>query len=218
LAESPRIVIVFARVPVLGSVKTRLATAIGEAAALKAYRALGARTLDAVRRSTASAVTVAHTPSDRESERAVRAWLGDGVSFEGQAQGDLGARMHAAIASCLARYAVPARVVVVGTDCPWLTGSHLDLAFAALGSNDIVLGPATDGGYYLIGMCAAHGEVFSDIPWSSPHTLTATLERARDAKLTVQLLEPLRDVDDAADWDAWEAEEADSRSDRTISA
>ena len=79
-------------------------------------------------------------------------------------------------------------------------------AFVTLHTADVVIGPATDGGYYLIGMSRAHDVLFADVPWSSPLTLGVTLDRAQAAGLRVALLQPLSDVDTADDWYAWKRE------------
>lgn len=192
-----------ARVPTLGMVKTRLAATLGAEAALAAYRALGAQTLATVRRSTASSIAVAYTPAGSGAAEELRAWLGHDIRSVPQRDGDLGDRMSAAVGDALARLGGRAHVLIVGTDCPWLTEHHIDHAFEALVGHDVVLGPSLDGGYYLIGMGQHHRAVFADVPWSSAHTRRVTLERIRDAGLSVHLLSVLRDVDEAADWDAW---------------
>jgi rSAM/selenodomain-associated transferase 1 len=128
-------------------------------------------------------------------------WLGGDLSYEPQLESDLGARMHAAIAARVAAGA--RRVVVIGTDCPGVTGAGVRSAFAALDDADVVLGPATDGGYYLIGMREPQAALFRDVPWSTHRTLAVTLERARAARLCVALLDTLRDIDTADDWRAY---------------
>lgn len=196
-----RALVVLARAPELGRVKTRLAREIGEAAALQAYRELGTAVLGAVGRLGDCDLVVAYTPADRKGP--VRAWLGPAPGYEPQREGDLGARMLGAIASRFAAGA--AKVLVIGTDCPDLDPELLEAAFAQLDRSDAVLGPAADGGYYLVGMKRPIPEVFQGIPWSTPATLSATLARAAAAGISVALLEERRDIDTAADWRAWRA-------------
>lgn len=196
-----RALVVLARAPELGRVKTRLAREIGEAAALEAYRALGTAVLGAVGRLGDCDLTVAFTPADREGP--VRAWLGPAPRYEPQLEGDLGARMLSAIAGRFAAGA--ATVLLIGTDCPDLDPELLETAFARLDRADAVLGPAADGGYYLVGMKRPIPELFEGIPWSSPATLSATLARAGAAGVSVALLDERRDIDTAADWRAWRA-------------
>lgn len=195
-----RALVVFARVPALGRVKTRLAASIGEAGALVAYRELAERTLAAVASLPDCTRLVAFTPD--EGEREMRGWLGDGLRYEAQTHGDLGRRMHAAISRRLAEGAE--RVAIIGTDCPEVTADDVERAFAALDDVDLVLGPATDGGYWLIAMRKALEAPFDRIPWSSPDTLTETLRRAHESMLRVTLLSRKSDVDTVADWRAWQ--------------
>jgi uncharacterized protein len=196
-----RALVVMARVPQLGRVKTRLAREIGEAAALEAYRELGSAVLGAVGRLGDCALVVAYTPPDGEGP--VRAWLGPAPGYEPQRGGDLGARMLGAIAG---RFAAGAsKVLVIGTDCPDLDPDLLEGAFARLDRADAVIGPAADGGYYLVGMKHPIAEIFQGIPWSTPATLSATLARAAAAGVSVVLLDERRDIDTAADWRAWRA-------------
>ena len=191
--------VIFARVPELGRVKTRLAAGIGDAAALSAYRMLAERVFAAVRGGGAYSTTVAFTPDD--GERAMREWIGPDLGLRPQGAGDLGDRMAAAIGGALDAGAE--RVVVIGTDCPDISAASVEEAFALLGTADVVIGPATDGGYYLIGMSRSHSVLFERVPWSAADTLRVTLERARAHGISVALLEERADIDTADDWRAW---------------
>lgn len=196
-----RALVVFARVPTLGQVKTRLAASIGPEAALAAYRELAEHTLATVAPLPDCTRVVAFTPAD--GAPAMRAWLGDVAEYEAQVEGDLGRRM---LAAATHRFDAGAeRVAIVGTDCPTLTGADVERAWAALDKADLVLGPAMDGGYWLIALRAPHAAPFRDVPWSSPDTLTDTLERAREAGLKVALLDRKADVDTVVDWRAWKS-------------
>lgn len=196
-----RAVVVFARAPEAGRVKTRLAAAVGNADALAVYRRLGEQIVGAVSGSADHRTVVAFTP--RGSEAAMRGWLGDVVELEPQAEGDLGERMLAAVA---ARHAAGAtRILVVGTDCPAVDATRIAAGFAALDEAEVVLGPALDGGYYLIGVRAPEPALFAGMPWSSPEILARTLDRARAAGLSVRLLPEARDIDTLADLEAWYA-------------
>lgn len=190
-----REVLVFARAPVPGRVKTRLAADVGDDEAARIYRRLGRDTVDAVRDGPWS-VTVHVEPPDAEAIDSVRAWLGPRVRYRGQVAGDLGDRMASAIEDALARVEA---VCVVGTDLPHLDASMVRGAFEALENHDVVLGPATDGGYYLIGMTDPHPELFREIPWSTEDVLAHTVQRAADRELRVAKLEPRTDVDTVAD-------------------
>lgn len=191
--------VVFARAPALGEVKTRLAAEVGDATALAIYRRLAEQVLSAVQANGRYSITVAFAPGS--ARRAMREWLGTSVALRPQTSGDLGTRMAGAIADAIAAGAE--RVVVIGTDCPQVTAAVVMEAFGRLDAADVVLGPAADGGYYLIGMARLHSLLFDDVPWSSPDTLRITLESARRAGLSVALLEERRDIDTAEDWRAW---------------
>jgi rSAM/selenodomain-associated transferase 2 len=93
--------------------------------------------------------------------------------------------------------------VIVGTDCPGLSSAVAEDALGRLSENDLVLGPAADGGYYLIGLRREVPQLFSDIPWGTGEVLEATLQKARELKMSVSLLQTLRDVDLPEDLDVW---------------
>ena len=190
--------VVFARAPELGRVKSRLAADLGPARALAIYRELTERVIDAVRES-ADRVVVAYTPAD--AEPVMRGWLGDTLAYVPQCDGDLGERMERTLASSLMDGAE--RVVIIGTDCPTISAGTVAAAFAALDDADVVFGPALDGGYYLVGARDVHPALFRAVPWSSARTLQESLGRAHESGLRVALLPPMQDIDTAADWHAY---------------
>jgi hypothetical protein len=121
-------------------------------------------------------------------------WLGDEhVDCREQAPGDLGDRLKDAIEEAFANGA--GRVLVIGTDCPSIDAAIYEKAIAILAENDLVLGPALDGGYYLIGMNRLVHSLFQNIPWGTETVMEATQEAARAASLSVGLCPPLPDVD-----------------------
>jgi rSAM/selenodomain-associated transferase 1 len=185
------------RAPQPGRVKTRLAAAIGDQAALRVYTRLAEHTLAEVRALAADgiAVRVHYAPAD--AGEAVRTWLGDGPLYLPQAEGDLGARMRDAFARAFAAGAE--RVVIVGSDLPELSASLLRRAFELLDSHPAVVGPARDGGYYLLGLRGTIEGIFAGIEWSTSSVLRATLERLRAAGAEPAILEVLSDVDTVAD-------------------
>lgn len=211
-AAAARRIVVFARAPVLGRVKTRLAADLGEAAALDIYRWLGRHAVSAASAVPGAHVVVQHTPADGAAS--IREWLGDALGARGtlrpQADGDLGARMAGAIAEGLEVGAEA--VVVIGTDCPTIDAAVIERAFALLDDADVVLGPALDGGYYLVAVRAAQPALFHKIPWSTDVTLARTVEAARAAGLRLRLLDPRADVDSGADWKRWQNESTGDRS------
>ena len=118
-----------------------------------------------------------------------------------QCEGDLGARMSNAFSNDLKK---SSKVVLIGSDCPLMKTSIIEAAFEALDQNDLVLGPAEDGGYYLIGMKQEH-ELFLAMPWSSETVLEETLSRAQKLHLKVSQLEMLRDLDTIDDYHFYES-------------
>ena len=190
-------VLVFVRAPEAGRVKTRLAAAIGPEAALRVYRRLAEHALAQARALGPDVeVRVHFTPAD--AGEAVRAWLGEGVSYRPQLDSaDLGERMRAAFAKAFGDGA--RRVVIIGSDLPGLSADLLRRAFALLDGHRIVLGPARDGGYWLLAMREMVGPVFHDVPWSTGRVLARTLEILDGMGIAPALLEELADVDEAED-------------------
>ncbi|MDB4951066.1 MAG: hypothetical protein JWM27_3715 [Gemmatimonadetes bacterium] len=199
--------LVFVRAPVRGAVKTRLAAAIGPDAALRVYRRLAEHAVAAaLPLAPAARVHVHYTPHDARD--AVAAWLGADAEYHPQAGGDLGDRLRAAFEHAFAAGA--GRVVVIGSDLPDLTADHLRRAFRLLVDAPAVLGPARDGGYWLLGLRRPVPEVFDGIPWSTGEVFARTAERLHAAGMEPALLDELADVDEAADlppgWRAWSAD------------
>ncbi|MSU50577.1 MAG: DUF2064 domain-containing protein [Opitutus sp.] len=194
-----------------GAVKTRLIPALGERRACELHRALVRHTLaDVARFAAQHDVVVEARVAGAPDEAASRAWLGGGITICAQGDGDLGQRMERATHAAFADGAV--NVVVIGGDCPQLTAEHLAAAFAALVRSDVVLGPAADGGYYLIGLRAPQSTLFQGISWGGSEVLAQTLAAARSISAGVEQLAVLRDVDVPDDLAVW-AETASARAD-----
>jgi rSAM/selenodomain-associated transferase 1 len=188
-------VLVFVRAPELGQVKTRLAASIGPEAALRVYRRLAEHAVAAARGLSEADIRVHHTPAN--AEPAIHAWLGDGLTLLPQAEGDLGARMRDAYDRAFSDGC--GRVVIIGSDLPEMSTELLRRAFAALDDAEAVIGPARDGGYYLLGLTRPVNGVFDGIAWSTPEVFTATMDRLRAAGMEPAVLETLADVDEADD-------------------
>ena len=183
--------VIFAREPVPGKVKTRLAAGVGVEAAAEIYRSLLDHTVET---SLASGVEV-FVSLAREPDRE---WVdGLGLPFEVQGGGDLGERM----VECFARRFSNdgGRTVIIGSDNARLRPDHIRSAFAALEDHPVVLGPAEDGGYWLVGQRRPGVDLFSDIPWSAPNTLDATRDRLKALKTPWRELETLPDIDTEED-------------------
>ncbi len=192
-----RSLLVFAKAPLPGKVKTRLARAMGDEKAAELYRRMGTAIIEAVRGGDFE-TSVLYAPAEALPD--IRAWLGDSSRLIPQANGDLGQRMNTAITEALE---TSRRVCLIGTDSPDLDAARVSEAFETLGEADVVLGPARDGGYYLIALSEPHPELFEGIPWSTDRVLEETLTQASAAGLAVRLLETLADVDEPADVPAW---------------
>jgi len=186
-------VVVFARPPVPGRVKTRLAQDLGPEAATAVYRALLDHTLEQARVSGLAVALALTEPLEPGSS-----WVPPaGVTVVLQAPGDLGTRMRRAFTE---RFLLgSAAVLLVGSDLPELSPTRLQEAAAALGRAPVVLGPAADGGYWLVGQRAPGVDLFAGVPWSSPRTLAATRARLRALGVVHQELATLRDLDTQAD-------------------
>ena len=187
--------IVFVKNPIPGSVKTRLQTRYAPEQVAALYAAFvrdvleWAESIDIERR------VIAFDPPDAEFE--VRALFGGGVKaqwqYVPQVQDDLGARMREALVQQLDAGA--SAVVLIGTDIPSLPAHHITQAFDLLRTKDVVLGPSTDGGYYLVGVSRSTLEIFEDVEWSTPSVLSQTIDRVQRAGRTLGLVPPWFDVD-----------------------
>lgn len=186
--------LMFVKAPRPGTVKTRLATALGNQAACAAYRELVAELLDQLRG--LAGVELRFAPDDARAE--IEPWLQPGWTAVPQGGGALTARLTRAFDASFGAGAK--RVIAIGSDCPHVTRADVEAAWQALRTKDVVLGPATDGGYWLIGLGRSMPEIFRDIPWSTSKVFTETLRRAETLHCSVRLLHELSDVDTPADW------------------
>jgi rSAM/selenodomain-associated transferase 1 len=192
---------IFARTPEIGRVKRRLAVDIGDEAALAAHVHLVERTLDeCLSPDWVSELWLADSLDDVQA----RCW-GDEYSVPLRAQqgADLGERMHHALTVSLAE---AEKAVLIGCDCPEIDRNYVQQSFEALSASDVVIGPAADGGYGLIGLNASCGVLFENVTWGSASVLSETLSRAADEGLKIHLLDGIYDVDTVADWRRYETE------------
>ena len=193
--------IVFARWPEPGKVKTRLLPALTAEAAAALHRRLLMRTWR-----TAIQFTTAHG-AELElrhaggTEADWQHWLGGDFRLRPQAEGDLGARMAGALADASAEGS--RATVIIGSDCPQLTPTALAQAFGALAASEVVLGPAEDGGYYLIGLTHPRPNLFAGIKWGTDRVLAQTLEAVSRDGITSAQLDTLADIDRPDDLAGW---------------
>ncbi|MBI2422142.1 MAG: TIGR04283 family arsenosugar biosynthesis glycosyltransferase [Candidatus Hydrogenedentes bacterium] len=206
-----RRLVLFSRWPEAGATKTRLIPALGAEGAAQLQRAMTAHILSAAAPADGrTSVEIRFTGCDRG---VMRDWLGAEYDYADQGTGDLGARMARAFAENFDLGCD--KVVIIGADCPALTSMRSAEAFNALSSADLVLGPALDGGYYLIGMridaavCAK--ALLANVDWGSACVLQQTLDNAAAAGLSCAQLEAAADIDLPEDLPAWEEARARQR-------
>lgn len=183
-------VIVFLRKRELGKVKTRLAATVGPKRALTIYHHLVKYTLAVLDQVNATKILYFYPEIEPYPDH-------PDYHCHLQKGRELGARLINAVDDCHLFYQ---KIVVVGTDCPYLEKKDLELAFKMLDKDDIVIGPSLDGGYYLIGLNKPHPHLFRNIDWSTDRVFGQTLKAAKTKKLTVGLLRVLSDVDYEKDW------------------
>ena len=188
------VVMLFAKAPRAGTVKTRLAADVGEERAVDLYRAMVERQLREV--PAGWQVEIHFDPVDAEDD--MRAWLGSAHHYRPQADGDLGRRLKKAFGAAFSRGATT--VIAIGGDCPELDQETFHEAVTRLARAELVLGPATDGGYYLLALRRPAPELFDNIPWSSNQVASMTLARAKILGLSRELLTPKDDIDDIASY------------------
>lgn len=188
---NPVRLVLFTRYPVPGTAKTRLIPTLGPDGAALVHKKLTERTVEILRQTGAS-VEIHYSGGD---DQTLTAWLGDDLSYVPQPTGDLTARLLAAIH--------PGPVIFLGSDTPDLTVDHVVAAQRALQRSEVVIGPADDGGYYLIGLQKPHSFLFEDMRWSTEHVMPDTLARLQQRGMRYEILEILHDCDRPEDLDRW---------------
>ena len=198
--------IIFTRYPEAGTTKTRMIPELGAegAAELQCQMTEHIRSrVDELRELHQLTVEVRY---EGGSEKLMTKWLGPGFSYCHQGRGDIGRRMGRALKDAFGQGCET--VVIIGSDIPDITTNIMQKAFAALNQNDLVLGPAADGGYYLIGVHRKtfrhwNPQIFSEISWGTEKVLPQTLHIAQKLGLHYDLLDTLRDVDRPEDLSVW---------------
>ncbi|MBN1278403.1 MAG: TIGR04282 family arsenosugar biosynthesis glycosyltransferase [Chlorobiaceae bacterium] len=186
--SSCRLLAVLTRNPVSGKVKTRLAAAIGNDAALMVYETLREYTAEVTNACNAGKAIFYSDEIPKKD-----AFLHNGTLTFMQVGEDFGARMHHTFAT---GFSLGFRqVVLIGTDCPDINAGIIDRAFSVLENNDAVLGPAKDGGFYLIGLTQDLPKLFADRTWSHEHVLQETIDILNAQRIAFELLPELQDID-----------------------
>ena len=184
--------IIFVRKPELGKVKTRLAASIGDEKALEVYKELLLHTKNITQNIAADKFVFYHNEIVLDD-----IWNAAGFYKMLQADGDLGYKMEEAFATIFKRGYE--KVLIIGSDCFQLNESILKEALHLLEQNDSVIGPANDGGYYLLGMDRHYPHLFKGKTWSSPDVFLDTLLDIQKLKLSYSILPTLNDVDEEKD-------------------
>ncbi|GAB1395750.1 TIGR04282 family arsenosugar biosynthesis glycosyltransferase [Saprospiraceae bacterium] len=198
MTHKPACLIIFVKNPVAGKVKSRIAATTGTDKALEIYLQL-----QEVIRSTVCQLTdiqkvvyysdeICHTDE----------WENDVFVKRKQKGANLGMNGITLFAEYLRHHR---KVVLIGSDCPYITVNIIRNAFSALSDSGVVIGPAVDGGYYLIGMKVPHNKFFENINWSTEHVFAQTKERIDKLKVSLSLVEKLSDIDTEQDWLNWTA-------------
>ena len=186
--------LIFIKNAELGKVKTRLAATLGDAKALDIYKQL----LSLTQKNTLliDCQRIVYY-SDFIEQRDI--WSAKDYSKAVQLGHDLGERMKNAFANAFKTYE---KVVIIGSDCAELTPNILSDAFAKLATHDFVIGPAHDGGYYLLGMNTFQPSVFDNIEWSTDEVLPKTIQNIAALQKSYALLPTLSDLDNENDWNS----------------
>lgn len=188
--------IIFIKNPVKGQVKTRLARAVGEEAVLSIYLQLCSLTRQV-------ALSFEGTKYLFYSDEVLNddEWKPDQFNKQVQRGSDLGERMLNAFRMVFEQHE---KIILIGSDCPYLQIDHLNQAIQKLNESDCVLGPALDGGYYLIGLRRMIDELFIDRSWSHPGVFDQSIKTLNQGNHSVTVLEPLEDIDEIEEWDRYQ--------------
>ncbi|MBD2344454.1 TIGR04282 family arsenosugar biosynthesis glycosyltransferase [Anabaena subtropica] len=198
----PQHLIIFTRYPEPGKTKTRLIPALGTLGAANLQREMTEYTISQVRelqKVVNVSVEVRFAGGDLQL---MEEWLGCDLVYQPQGNGDLGSRIERSLYNAFQDHAQ--QVVIIGTDCPGLNSRILAQAFAQKDTVDLILGPAIDGGYYLIGLRRFIPELFVNIDWGTSQVLHQTVDIANRLNILYHHLSPLADVDRPEDLPIWQ--------------
>jgi len=188
--------IVFLKYPEPGKVKTRLAKDVGEKRAAEIYSKMVTTILEQVINSTSYRTIIYYDPPDKLDE--IIRWLRkNDLSYSAQSGKTLGDRITNAFKEVFD--SGTDKAVIIGTDCVDVFSDTIREAISVLGNKDVIVGPAEDGGYYLLGLNKHRPEIFKDIKWSTEEVLKQTIEKILDHNLSYALLRTLNDIDNVND-------------------
>ena len=184
--------IVFTRNPILGEVKTRIAKSCGDKKALNIYKKLLSNNSNLLENLINIKTLIYY---DKVIENKI---YRDKYEKKIQVEGSLGYKMYCAFLDCKKKGFK--NIIIIGSDCPYITPKTIELAFKKLNENSFVIGPSFDGGYYLLGMKEVRKELFENKKWGSNMVLKNTINDIKTAKKSYYLLEELNDIDYYEDW------------------
>jgi rSAM/selenodomain-associated transferase 1 len=193
--NSENLLVIFLKAPRAGFVKTRIAKILGAENASIIYRALADDLLANLTPEKGFKILVMFWPPDGRKE--IEQWLENKFKLQVQAKGNLGEKISGAFSEAFNKNYQ--NVILIGSDLPYLKNEDLQVAFNDLETTDLLLGPSSDGGYYLIGLKKPCPPLFEDINWSTPQVLPQTLSRAKKAGFSFKLLPEKRDIDNYED-------------------
>lgn len=199
--------ILFTRYPEAGTTKTRLIPCLGPEGAADLQRQMTVHTLATALPVKASRGLEVEVRYEGGSHRRMQDWLGSGITYRRQGGGDIGRRMARALRQAFDQGSEAA--VLVGSDIPDISAALLEQAFASLDDNTVALGPATDGGYYLIGLSRrgfrrAEAALFDGLAWGTSRVLAESCRRLEGLGVRFVLLAQLSDIDRPEDLSVWE--------------
>ena len=203
---APDRLIMFTRYPQAGQTKTRLIPALGAAGAADLQRQMTEHLLSQLQPFCTEKRISLQVHFAGGSKAQMSQWLGPDIPLVAQCNGHLGEKLTFALTQAFAEGT--ARVVVIGSDCPAISSSNIDKALQQLNSHDVAIGPAADGGYYLIALRAMCPHLFEGIPWGTDRVLAMTQAIAHQQHLSVAQLDLLTDIDRPEDLSIWAAQQA----------
>lgn len=193
--NSDNAIIIFQKNLIPGKVKTRLAATVGNQQAMEIYRELVTFTLKQASDVTDADVWLFFSESIEEVEEKFQQHITAKMVQEGS---DLGKRMHQAFETIFGM--AYKKAILIGTDCPEISPEILGAALDSLQNNEAVIGPALDGGYYLVGLKSTQPHLFEHMPWSTENVFPMTLQKLNQLKIAHFLLPALSDIDTEEDW------------------
>lgn len=194
MLANPNALIIFIRNPIRGTVKTRLAQTLGKDKAFDIYKEL----LEITRQQSIKVNAQCYLYYSDHIE--LDAWSETTFIKKVQSGIDLGARMANAFNEVLQTHS---KAIIIGSDCPYITSQIIDHSFHLLSNNDVILGPAIDGGYYLLGMKSTSPSIFESMPWSESNLYEKTIEKLNQLNYTYTSLIKMEDIDTEEEWNRY---------------